>query len=134
MSALVHYPWPGNIREMQNVIERAVILSRGPVLHIPSADLKSRVPDGGEMNGFATLEEVERRHILSVLEQTNWVFAGPNGAAVRLGIKRPTLQFSYEKARDYPSTTFNSCKNPGTIDIVPTGWQSANESASLVLP
>ena len=97
MSALVRYPWPGNIREMQNVIERAVILSRGPVLHIPSADLKPRIPDGGEMNGFATLEEVERRHILSVLEQTNWVFAGPNGAAVRLGIKRPTLQFRMQK-------------------------------------
>jgi formate hydrogenlyase transcriptional activator len=97
MSALVRYPWPGNIREMQNIIERAVILSRGPVLHIPSADLKSRIPNGGEMNGFATLEEVERKHILSVLEQTNWVFAGPNGAAVRLGIKRPTLQFRMQK-------------------------------------
>jgi formate hydrogenlyase transcriptional activator len=97
MSALVRYPWPGNIREMQNLIERAVILSRGPVLHIPSADLKSRIPDGGATNRFATLEEVERRHILSVLEQTNWVFAGPNGAAVRLGIKRPTLQFRMQK-------------------------------------
>jgi formate hydrogenlyase transcriptional activator len=97
MSALVRYPWPGNIREMQNVIERAVILSRGPVLHIPSADLKPRIPDGGETNGFGTLEEVERKHILSVLEQTNWVFGGPNGAAVRLGIKRPTLQFRMQK-------------------------------------
>jgi formate hydrogenlyase transcriptional activator len=97
MNALVRYPWPGNIREMQNVIERAVILSLGPVLHIPSADLKLRIPDGGEMNGFATLEEVERKHILSVLEQTNWVLGGPNGAAVRLGIKRPTLQFRMQK-------------------------------------
>jgi formate hydrogenlyase transcriptional activator len=97
MSALVRYPWPGNIREMQNVIERAVILSRGPVLHIPSADLKSRIPDGGETNGFGTLEEVERKHILSVLEQTNWVFGGPNGAAARLGLKRPTLQFRMQK-------------------------------------
>src|ERR1700678_2163925 len=97
MNTLIRYPWPGNIGEMQNLIERAVILSRGPVLHIPSADLKARIPDGGAMNGFATLEEVERRHILSVLEQTNWVFAGPNGAAVRLGIKRPTLQFRMQK-------------------------------------
>jgi formate hydrogenlyase transcriptional activator len=97
MSALARYPWPGNIREMQNVIERAVILSRGPVLHIPSADLKPRIPDGGEMNGFGTLEEVERKHILSVLEQTHWVFGGPNGAAARLGIKRPTLQFRLQK-------------------------------------
>jgi formate hydrogenlyase transcriptional activator len=49
------------------------------------------------MNGFGTLEEVERKHILSVLEQTHWVFGGPNGAAVRLGIKRPTLQFRLQK-------------------------------------
>jgi formate hydrogenlyase transcriptional activator len=97
ISALVRYPWPGNIREMQNVIERAVILSRGPVLHIPLADLKSRIPETSDTNGFATLEEVERKHILSVLEQTNWVYAGPNGAAARLGLKRPTLQFRMQK-------------------------------------
>jgi formate hydrogenlyase transcriptional activator len=97
MNALVHYPWPGNIREMQNVIERAVILSRGAVLHIPLTDLKSHIAEAGDTNGFATLEEVERKHILSVLEQTNWVFAGPNGAAARLGIKRPTLQFRMQK-------------------------------------
>jgi formate hydrogenlyase transcriptional activator len=99
MNALVRYPWPGNIRELQNVIERAVILSQGPVLKVPPGDLKPRSLDGanGNGNGFATLEEVERRHILSVLEQTNWVFAGPNGAAARLGIKRPTLQFRMQK-------------------------------------
>jgi formate hydrogenlyase transcriptional activator len=97
MNALVRYPWPGNIREMQNVIEWAVILSRSPVLDIPSADLMPCIPDGGEMNKVGTLEEVERRHILSVLEQTNWVFGGPKGAAVRLGLKRPTLQFRMQK-------------------------------------
>lgn len=99
MNALVRYPWPGNIRELQNVIERAVILSKGPSLKVPLSDLKPRSLDGanGSGNGLATLEEVERRHILSVLEQTNWVFAGPNGAAARLGIKRPTLQFRMQK-------------------------------------
>jgi formate hydrogenlyase transcriptional activator len=97
MNALVRYPWPGNIRELQNVIERALILSRSSVLHIPLADLKPRTVDVGHANGSATLEEVERKHILSVLEQTNWVFAGPNGAAARLGIKRPTLQFRMQK-------------------------------------
>jgi formate hydrogenlyase transcriptional activator len=99
MNALVRYPWPGNIRELQNVIERAVILSKGPSLKVPLSDLKPRSLDGtnGNGNGLATLEEVERRHILSVLEQTNWVFAGPNGAAARLGIKRPTLQFRMQK-------------------------------------
>ncbi len=97
MNALVRYPWPGNIRELQNVIERAVILSKGPTLKVPLSDLKLRGAESGHTNGFSTLEEVERRHILSVLEQTNWVFAGPNGAAVRLGIKRPTLQFRMQK-------------------------------------
>ncbi len=98
MNALVRYPWPGNIRELQNVIERAVILSKGPELKISLADLKSKIPDAGaHTNGVATLEEMERKHILSVLEQTNWVFAGPNGAAARLGIKRPTLQFRMQK-------------------------------------
>jgi formate hydrogenlyase transcriptional activator len=97
MNALVRYPWPGNIRELQNVIERAVILSKGPILKVPLSDLKTRSGEGNHSNGFSTLEEVERRHILSVLEQTNWVFAGPNGAAARLGIKRPTLQFRMQK-------------------------------------
>jgi formate hydrogenlyase transcriptional activator len=99
MNALVRYSWPGNIRELQNVIERAVILSKGPSLKVPLSNLKPRSLDGanGNGNGSATLEEVERRHILSVLEQTNWVFAGPNGAAARLGIKRPTLQFRMQK-------------------------------------
>jgi formate hydrogenlyase transcriptional activator len=99
MTALLRYPWPGNIRELQNVIERAVILSQGPILKVPPSDLKVR---GAELNhsngnGSSTLEEVERRHILSVLDQTNWVYAGPNGAAARLGIKRPTLQFRMQK-------------------------------------
>jgi formate hydrogenlyase transcriptional activator len=98
MNSLVSYPWPGNVRELQNVIERAVILSRGPALKVSLADLKTRIPDANDqMDRAATLEEIERRHILSVLEQTNWVFAGPNGAAARLGIKRPTLQFRMQK-------------------------------------
>ncbi len=98
MNSLVSYPWPGNVRELQNVIERAVILSRGTALKVSLADLKARTPDtNGDLNRAATLEEIEKRHILSVLEQTNWVFAGPNGAAARLGIKRPTLQFRMQK-------------------------------------
>jgi formate hydrogenlyase transcriptional activator len=98
MNALSNYSWPGNIRELQNVIERAVILTKGPVLKVSLADLKSKSGDAnGHSNGAATLEEVERRHILAVLEQTNWVFAGPNGAAAKLGMKRPTLQFRMQK-------------------------------------
>jgi formate hydrogenlyase transcriptional activator len=96
MNALVSYPWPGNIRELQNVIERAVILSKGPVLNVSLSDLKVKTPNGST-NSASTLAEIEKKHILSVLEETNWVFAGPNGAAARLGIKRPTLQFRMQK-------------------------------------
>jgi formate hydrogenlyase transcriptional activator len=98
MQALTRYPWPGNIRELQNVIERAVILSQGRVLNVPLSDLKPKQLQNGPASiGHLTLEEMERRHILAVLEQTNWVFAGPNGAAARLGMKRPTLQFRMQK-------------------------------------
>ena len=103
MNALVRYPWPGNIRELQNVIERAVILSKGPVLKVSLADLEPKGQctnghtNGNHTNGAATLEEIERKHILSVLEQTNWVLAGPEGAAAKLGMKRPTLQFRMQK-------------------------------------
>jgi formate hydrogenlyase transcriptional activator len=97
MNALVHYSWPGNIRELQNIIERAVILSKGSTLKVPLSDLKPRTSERGHMDGATTLEEVERRHILAVLEQSHWVVSGPNGAAARLGIKRPTLQFRMQK-------------------------------------
>ena len=97
MNAFVRYPWPGNIRELQNVIERAVILSSGKELKVPIADLKPRLSENSGSNGMMTLEEIEKRHILYVLEQSNWVFSGPNGAAARLGMKRPTLQFRMRK-------------------------------------
>lgn len=97
MHALVHYPWPGNIRELQNVIERALILTTGRELRVPLADLKVRTSENGKRNGIGTLEEIERQHILSVLEQTKWVFSGPNGAAAKLGMKRSTLQFRIRK-------------------------------------
>jgi formate hydrogenlyase transcriptional activator len=106
------YHWPGNIRELQNVIERAVILARGPVLNVPLGEIKSRpslAGVNGNGNGDAlsefsagkdirdVLEETERKHILNVLAQTNWVVAGPNGAATRLGMKRSTLQLRMRK-------------------------------------
>jgi formate hydrogenlyase transcriptional activator len=99
MKALTEYSWPGNVRELQNVIERAVILCRGPVLKIPLDNLKPRsaTNGNGSTNHAVTLEEMEKRHILTVLEQTNWVLGGPNGAAAILGLKRPTLQFRMQK-------------------------------------
>ncbi len=115
MRVLVRYPWPGNIREMQNVIERAVILSKGHILHVPVSDLKSQSAEAktSNGNGVETLEDVERRHILSVLEQTNWVFAGPHGAAARLGLKRPTLQFRMQKLGiTRPRGSLAAARNP----------------------
>src|SRR2546429_102771 len=95
MSALASYQWPGNIRELQNFIERSVILSSGNVLHPPLASLKS-APEA-ESLGAITLEDAERDHIRKTLDQTRWVVAGPNGAAARLGIKRSTLYFRMQK-------------------------------------
>ena len=95
MSALVSYQWPGNIRELQNFIERSIILTSGNVLHPPLASLKSAAE--AESLGPITLEDAERDHIRKTLEQTRWVVAGPNGAAARLGIKRSTLYFRMQK-------------------------------------
>jgi formate hydrogenlyase transcriptional activator len=103
MDALCRYHWPGNIRELQNVIERAVIISTGPALSVDVADLK--FPKGGppseekpvfpkSTNGalHEVLEETERQQILRAVKQSNWIVSGPNGAAARLGMKRSTLQ------------------------------------------
>jgi formate hydrogenlyase transcriptional activator len=103
MDALCRYHWPGNIRELQNVIERAVIISTGPALSVDVADLKfskaghvvekttsSKSPINGALHDV--LEQSERQQILKALEQCNWVVAGLNGAAARLGMKRSTLQ------------------------------------------
>src|SRR6516162_4464916 len=72
MSALTRYPWPGNIRELQNLIERAVILSPGPVLQVPLGDLDSRTTPGQVTGKHQTLEEAERAHILATLKETRW--------------------------------------------------------------
>jgi formate hydrogenlyase transcriptional activator len=103
MDALSRYHWPGNIRELQNVIERAVIISAGPALSVDLADLKfpkvshseerAAAPNSTTNGGLHNLlEETERQQILQTLKQCNWVVAGPNGAAARLGMNRSTLQ------------------------------------------
>jgi formate hydrogenlyase transcriptional activator len=97
MEALRRYPWPGNIRELENVIERAVILSPGPVLRIGHHDLSSRIPPGQNSDRSQTLEEVERNHILTTLKETRWILSGPSGAAARLGLNRSTLYFRMKK-------------------------------------
>src|SRR6266700_1795268 len=95
IAALERYHWPGNIRELENLIERAVILSPSPVLRIPLAELKSN-PDG-HTAGLPTLAEAERDHILQALEESKWVLGGPKGAAALLGMKRTTLQSHMQK-------------------------------------
>jgi formate hydrogenlyase transcriptional activator len=97
VEALIRYRWPGNIRELENVIERAVILSPGPVLRLSPRDLKSRVTPGQNTDRHQTLEEVERNHILKVLKETRWVLSGPGGAAACLGLNRSTLYFRMKK-------------------------------------
>ncbi len=95
MAALASYPWPGNIRELQNFIERSLILTSGNVLECPLASLRNAAEV--ESLGPITMEDAERDHIRKTLEQTRWVVSGPNGAAARLGIKRSTLYFRMQK-------------------------------------
>ena len=92
LEALRRYAWPGNVRELANLIERAMILSKGRTLEVPLAELRRRRPRADHEDGPATLEAVERMHILRVLGETNWTLGGPRGAAARLGMKRTTLQ------------------------------------------
>lgn len=95
MTALQRYPWPGNIRELEHVIERAVILSEGPELEaiewLSSSDGKA------DPDKTRTLEEAERQHIAEVLEQTSWRVSGPKGAAAVLGLKPTTLEAKMNK-------------------------------------
>lgn len=95
MEALVSHCWPGNIRELQNFIERSVILTSGDVLRPALAGLKRTTE--AEALGAVTLEDAERNHIRKTLEHTRWVVGGPHGAGVRLGIKRTTLYFQMQK-------------------------------------
>ncbi len=87
MDTLVRYGWPGNIRELRNVIEHAMILNQGRTLNVSLQETSAEAQPG-----TASLEDVERRHILEILEKTNWRISGSNGASELLGMKRTTLQ------------------------------------------
>ncbi|MBI9092763.1 MAG: sigma 54-interacting transcriptional regulator [Desulfobacterium sp.] len=92
---LMAYGWPGNIRELENIVERGVILSRGPHLRIPKAEFQSNIPmaDSAELS----LEEIERRYILLVLKNTGGKINGPGGAAEILKLHPSTLRFRIKK-------------------------------------
>jgi formate hydrogenlyase transcriptional activator len=95
MEALMRYDWPGNIRELQNFIERAVILSQGHGLSAPISEL-NRAPEKSTA-APVTLEEAEREHILEALRETQWVLGGSSGAANRLGMPRTTLIYKMRR-------------------------------------
>jgi formate hydrogenlyase transcriptional activator len=108
MERLTRHSWPGNIRELQNFIERSVILTSGPVLCAPLGDLKSVESETSAVN--RTLADAERAHILQVLRQVDWVVGGHRGAAVRLGLPRTTLLYRMRKLGIVPQEApQNSC-------------------------
>jgi len=96
IEAMKRYPWPGNVRELENLIERAVILSPDNTLRVPAGELENQ-PNRPGLGPSASLEEVEREHILRTLSETRWRISGPAGAAARLGMKRTTLQSRMRK-------------------------------------
>ena len=96
MEALRFYDWPGNIGELQNLIERAVILSNGPVLRPPLCELRAPVRSS-EPAATRTLADAQRDHIVEVLRNSRGKISGENGAAARLGMKRTPLQYRMRK-------------------------------------
>jgi formate hydrogenlyase transcriptional activator len=107
MTALRRYDWPGNIRELQNVIERAMIRSCGPQLAINPADLQSALPHRAN-EPVRTLAEAEKTHIIETLHRVGWVVGGRNGAAARLGLPRTTLLHRMQKLGIVPQ----ACASP----------------------
>jgi transcriptional regulator with GAF, ATPase, and Fis domain len=106
MDALTRWKWPGNIRELENFLERAVILTKGSVLYVPLAELETEVDvDDVEEGSSPTLHAAEREHILRVLRECKGLIGGADGAAARLGLKRTTLNSKIKKLgierRDY---------------------------------
>jgi PAS domain S-box-containing protein len=98
MAALKRWRWPGNIRELENFLERAVILTRGPVLYVPLAELETAETEGEDKEmEISTLHAAEREHILRVLRETKGQIGGDDGAAARLGLKRTTLNSKIKK-------------------------------------
>ncbi len=96
VEAMMHWSWPGNIRELENFIERSVILSEGTRLNSPLSELREEISrQASESDG--TLRDLERGHIIEILRQTRGALSGPSGAAARLGLKRTTLQYKMQR-------------------------------------
>jgi formate hydrogenlyase transcriptional activator len=124
MEMLKSLPWPGNIRELQNFIERSVIMSPGTVLRPPLAGLEFQLHQSAASAQVRTLAEAERAHIAAMLREANWVVGGRGGAAARLGLARTTLiakmrklGISRETRADFPAAA-------------PGRWAAANAGGS----
>ena len=96
IEAMMHWRWPGNIRELENFIERSVILAEGNRLSPPLGELREEISRQPSESG-ATLRDKEREHIIEILRQTRGALSGPAGAAARLGLKRTTLQYKMQR-------------------------------------
>jgi formate hydrogenlyase transcriptional activator len=138
MEALTRYRWPGNIRELQNVIERAVIITKGATLTVSLDELKldARLKTSQSCETLdELLSKTERNQILRALESSNWVISGPKGAAARLAIKRTTLQARMQKLGIRLSRTPVSenrsrvlelpVRHPAQVDVERDAWQPA---------
>ncbi|MFN7995452.1 MAG: sigma 54-interacting transcriptional regulator [Bryobacteraceae bacterium] len=123
MEVLTNYWWPGNIRELQNFIERAVIMSTGSVLRPALGDLQRLAP--AKATTTRTLAEAERSHIIGVLRETNWVIGGLGGAATRLGLSRRTLIYRMRKL----GITRDETSVPSVGDF--EGWPGACREAVI---
>jgi formate hydrogenlyase transcriptional activator len=126
LETLKGHEWPGNIRELQNVIERAVIMTTGCVLSPKTTDLLKRE---GAPTRVRTLVDAERAHIITVLREADWVIGGKNGAAVHLGLPRTTLIARMERLGIFPA---RSARRSGQPDgpIVPMSGRYSHSSGS----
>src|SRR5271167_2167522 len=93
---MMQWTWPGNIRELENFIERSVILTEGNRLTPPLLELREEI-SRQTYDSEGTLREKEREHIVEILRQTHGALSGPSGAAARLGLKRTTLQYKMQR-------------------------------------
>jgi transcriptional regulator with GAF, ATPase, and Fis domain len=97
MDALLHWHWPGNVRELENLMERSVILSEGEVLRVPLSELRALTSPAESEVPNQNLDHAERQHIVRILRETRGKISGPDGAAIRLGLKRTTLQSKMQR-------------------------------------